>query len=153
MDGESFTPRPVDEDRPSQEEKSPRWSEPPPSPPPPRKPSPADRKLKEAVSGVYGTVGLVIAATAGENEQVQAAGIHVVNTADAAADAWMELAGQNAKVKKALQRFTEGTSFAGLVGVHVAMFAPLAAARGFIPEKYAPVVMAMSGGVGGNGGL
>jgi hypothetical protein len=52
------------------------------------------------------------------------------------------VADKNPKVKSALRKFTEGSAFAGLVGVHVAMAAPVLASRGILPPHLAAILSA-----------
>lgn len=94
-----------------------------------------DRKVKESLVTTYQTVGMltVASAMAREDDALVAFGTAVTSRAEAAADAWLELADQNPAVKAALIKFTQGSAVANLAAVHLSMVFPLLAARGVIP--------------------
>lgn len=115
------------------------------SPPPPRGSGDTraragnDRKLKEGLQGLYTTIGMTVLATAGD-DPTRYAGEHIVNMAEPAADAWIDLGNQNPKVKAALVKFSEGTAAAAIIGIHVTMLAPFLLAKGMIPERIGMVL-------------
>lgn len=125
------------EDRPPRAPRTPRSKTTADTPPrdAPRRRSPNDRKLRDALTNTYQTVGTIVAGIGQSNQDagLAAFGVNVANRADEAADAWMELADQNPGVKAALARFAEGSAVANLIGVHVSMAFPLLAARGLLP--------------------
>lgn len=61
----------------------------------------------------------------------------VMDHADDAADAWVQLAQRNPKVKKALVDMTTASVWGGVVSVHIAMFAP--AVTGVFTGTQSPV--------------
>lgn len=98
-----------------------------------------DKKTQEAISGVYTMIGGVVT-TAGmvrEDNGIAGTGQEIINHADTIAEAWMDLADQNPKVKKALQRFTEGSAAATLVALHVSVSMPLLIDRNVLPNPLA----------------
>lgn len=120
----------------------------------PRRRSPSDRKLREALTNTYQTIGTVVAGIGNNSDDpaLLAFGVNVANKADDAADAWMELADQNPGVKAALARFAEGSAVANLIGVHVSMAFPLLVARGLIPGFVAQTAPQNGDGTGDRNG-
>lgn len=108
--------------------------------------TPADRKLEEGISSLYQGVALVVMGTASGAEDF-AAGAHIAEQAPVIASAWMDLGDQNPAIKAALKRFTEGTAFATIIGLHATTFLPLLAAKGLVPERIGQIV-AMQAGMG-----
>lgn len=111
-----------------------------------------DDKLRESLKGTYEMAGVLVMGIGlrprkiGEeihapgDPGLVATGEAIVTRADAAVEAWLDLADKNPKVKTALRRFTEGSAFAGLIGVHVAMAAPVLASRGILPPQLAVIL-------------
>lgn len=101
--------------------------------------SPADKRLHASLcTGYEGIGGVVIAIGNAKNDDgLKGVGLKCVNNADRAADAWIELAAENPKIKAMLLRFTETSKVGVLVGIHVAMFVPLLADRGIVPPEAA----------------
>lgn len=66
-------------------------------------------------------------------------GLRMANTAEETADAWIDLSRRNPAVKNALLKFTEISAGGVVVGMHIAMFAPLAASRGIVPAGLAGI--------------
>jgi hypothetical protein len=152
------TTTPRDEARPKTGRRSPRASAGTDTPPrdAPRRRVGSDRKLRDALTNTYQTVGTVVAGIGHSHEDapLTAFGVNVANHAEDAADAWMELADQNPGVKAALARFAEGSAVANLIGVHVSMAFPLLVARGLVPgfvAQTAPPAPDQNGAGGGNG--
>lgn len=137
------TPR--DEERPPRETRTPRAAraraekeaEPKQETPKP-KVTPTNRKLKASVQSTYESVGLLVIGVgmSKQDNGLIGSGQAITTNAEAAADAWLELADQNPAVKRAMQRFAEGSAVATLVTVHVGMLLPLAASRGVIPAAF-----------------
>jgi hypothetical protein len=125
----------------------------PPAEPTPKRRTPADRKLQEAVAGLYQTAGMAIIGVgmSRSSEDTANAGAHIVNMAPAVSDAWIDLANQNPQVKRYLQKLGEGSATATLIGLHVAMLAPLAAAGGLLPDSFGEVLTKMNGTFDHNG--
>jgi hypothetical protein len=94
--------------------------------PEPKRRSPADRKLSENLSKFYGLLGVGMAGigNATGNVGLVASGVNVASKAEDAAEAWMAMADNSPAVRKALEGFATGSTFAGVIGIHVAMLAP-----------------------------
>lgn len=89
--------------------------------------TPADRKLATSLSSTYQAVGVSICTVGihrGGDARFLTSGQSFIEKADELAEAWMQLADQNPKVKAALRKFTETSAMAGLVGMHFACMAP-----------------------------
>lgn len=98
-----------------------------------------DKKLHSALVQFYVSIGMGaqgIAAMKGDIGLV-AAGANIVSNAEAVADAWVELAQQNPKVRTMLQGFIQGSSVATLVGLHASMVVPMLGARNMVPPEVA----------------
>lgn len=109
----------------------------------PKRRSGNDKKLADALTKGYQTIGIAamgIGARKGDNG-IAGTGLAMVESAEAAADAWMELADKNPKVKIALQRITEVTAVGVLAGIHVGIMFPLLVDRGVVP----PTIVSMMG--------
>lgn len=102
-----------------------------------------DRKLHAAVSRFYSTLGMGMAGFASMSGDVglAASGVNITSQAEATADAWVELAQANPRVKQALQGFVQGSTMANLIGCHVAMVVPVLATRGVIPGEVATMFL------------
>lgn len=102
--------------------------DPPPTPATTR--TPADRKLAESVAAMYSGVGMLVMgigvprAHATGDERLVATGIEIQGQAETFAEAWMNLADKNPKVKAALKKATEGGAFAEVFALHVALLLP-----------------------------
>jgi hypothetical protein len=101
-----------------------------------------DDKLRESLSDTYQMLGLAIITIAmpTDDEGLAQTGVMITERADAAADAWIDVADKNPKVKTALRKFTEGSAFAGLFAIHLSMFAPVLASRGILPPQIAALL-------------
>lgn len=99
------------------------------------------RDLHTELESTYQMLGTVALFASRGDEFKQAAAVNVMNTAGGAADAWVELAEKNPKVKDALLKFTAGTAAAQLISVHFAMFAPLLSAYGLIPSGLGQMIL------------
>ena len=102
------------------------------------------RDLAEAVESSYQMVGMV-AGMAARDEFQRAAAVHIINQSGVAADAWIDLAEKNPKVKAALQKFVSGTASAQLLTIHLTMFAPLLASHGVIPKNLGVMILGAEG--------
>lgn len=102
-----------------------------------------DDQLRESLTTNYQMVGMLVIGIGMPREDpgLIGMGTQMVNRSDAVADAWLELAEKNPKVKAALRRFSEGSAAATLIGVHLSMAAPLLASRGIVPEGLAALLM------------
>ncbi len=134
---------------------------------------PADRRLHDRIAQTYATVGIVVCAAAATRAQMigtqdpigatispdrerarranallNQAGMHTVNMAPAAADAWMDAADEIPAIKKALNGFADGGAIAGLVMVHALMLVPYGVATGIIPEAIGANVAQMGAMMG-----
>lgn len=96
-------------------------------------------RVRESLIGTYAMVGVMtVASSQGrEDPSLQVLGESITLRAEAAADAWLELADQNPAVKRALIAFAEGSAIASLLTIHFAMLAPFLAAREVIPPMFA----------------
>lgn len=113
----------------------------PPTEPAPKQRTSADRKLADSLAGVYqmvgaGIVGIgqtrLMAGIASDNARAVAhgnrltnMGVQTVNLSETAAEAWLDVADQNPKVKRALKRFSETSATAVLIGIHFQMLLPM----------------------------
>jgi hypothetical protein len=101
-------------------------------------------RLRDDIAQFYGTLGMaavgigIATGDAGINGTGQA----IVMRADTIADAWVELAQKNLKVKKALEQITGATSMGGIIGVHVMVLIPFLADRGMVPPLVAAAFQA-----------
>lgn len=122
----------------------------------PRRKSPQEKRLREALAGTYASVGMMAQAVGtgqmmarGLQEPPPALRIGMVlmdsDTIDGCVDAWLDLADQNPRVRKALIKAMEGTAIAGLIGVHVAIALKAGLLPGFQPLTNA----AHNGGLAG----
>lgn len=98
-----------------------------------------DLKLKTELAGTYSTIGMAVAGIGISKKDggIAGTGAALVNHAEAAADAWLDLADRNPKVKLALMRMTEASAIGALVTVHMAILMPLLADRGVVPPSIA----------------
>jgi hypothetical protein len=101
--------------------------------------TPDERKLAAAIAQSYGMLGMGIVGVGLRigDEGITGSGAVTVDMADSIAVAWIDLARKNPKVKAYLKKLTEASSVAVLVGMHVAILAPLLASRGVIPTSMA----------------
>lgn len=101
-----------------------------------------DDKLRVSLVDTYQMLGLALLTIAmpGDDTGLQATAVMVTERAELAADAWLEVADKSPKVKAALRRFTEGSSYAGLFAIHLTMLAPVLASRGILPPQLAAML-------------
>lgn len=130
-------------DRPPRDETPPKVK-----PAEPKKRTPTDKKLAAELASTYQGIGLAVMGVGNlrQDPGVIATGVAVVEHAEQASEAWLDLADQNPKVKAALKRFTEASAVGSLVMVHASMLIPLAASRGIIPGPLAAAAAAASNG-------
>lgn len=156
-------PEPIDLDKARQAQRPPKGETPPKAPPrsssrtkksqtsgesKPKTRTPSDRKLAEAVAGLY-QVGGSLALGIGlrlEDQGIAASGVKTVEMAEPIAEAWLDLADKNPKVKNALLKMTEVSSLGVLVGMHVTMLVPLLVDRGIVPDTIAAAMSANGNG-------
>lgn len=112
-----------------------------------KKRTPADKKLGAELASAYQGIGLAVIGIgiSREDNGVRDTGVSMVNHAEQAAEAWLDLADQNPAVKRALKKFTEASAIGSLVVVHLSMAAPLLADRGVIPAPLAAMANASPG--------
>lgn len=94
-----------------------------------------ERKLAEAVTGAYQMIGVGVIGIGMRlgDEGLSGSGEKMVEMAESTADAWIDLARRNPKVRAYLVKITQASATANVIGMHVAMFTPLLASRGVFP--------------------
>ena len=100
-----------------------------------KRPVSKDAQLHSALSDFYGNVGVLmygVGSSIGDGG-VAGTGMAMTERAGDAADAWMDLARKNTKVRATLERITEAGSFGGLIAVHLIIAMPLLASREMVP--------------------
>lgn len=122
----------------------------------PKQRTPADRKLAASVAGGYQTIGALITGIGFriEDQGLVGTGAATINNSEMLAEAWMDLADKNPKVKDTLRRLTEVTTVGVLVSLHLATLMPLLIDRGVVPPGVAAMAFAGpdNGNMNGNGG-
>lgn len=103
--------------------------------------TPDERKLIEALTGVYQMIGAGVCGIALRTGDpgLLLSGQKVADGAESVADAWIDLSRRSPGVKAALRKLTEVSAGGVVAGMHVAMFAPLLASRGVVPAAMAGV--------------
>lgn len=98
-----------------------------------------DNAAREALVGIYtmGGAALAASAVAREDHPLAAAGMNVIGNAERVADAWMDLADRNPRIRAMLHKLSEGSAIGTLVGLHVSMAMPVLAAKGLVPPQVA----------------
>lgn len=113
--------------------------------PDPKRRTPTDRKLAASLAQFYAMIGVGIAGVgqASHNIELAAAGVNVASRAEESADAWMDLADTSPRVRKMLEGFATGGSWAGVVASTVTIVAPIAVAirRDNIPEQMSGMIL------------
>jgi hypothetical protein len=94
-----------------------------------------DKKLHASLVRMYSMMGVGMTGFGQARGDIglATAGVNVMSNASETADAWIELAQQNPRVRQALNGLVTGGAMANLIGSHVAIVAPILAARGAIP--------------------
>jgi hypothetical protein len=125
-----------------------------------------DRKLHEALTRMYTSVGIGMQGVAmmrGDGGLAIAA-VNITSVASDTADAWMELAQQNPRVRATLEGLVQGSAVATLAACHVSMVVPVLASRGVVPgelanmfltedaKRYATAMAKQHSGGGGSNG-
>lgn len=113
----------------------------------PRKRIGAERRLMEALTGAYLSAGMALQGFGALQTirspvpleappPVMRLGLVLMDetTVDRAVTAWMEVADQNPRVKKALIKAMEGTAIATLIGVHISMVLQAGLLPGITPS-------------------
>lgn len=122
----------------------------------PKPRTPADRKLAASVAGGYQTIGALITGIGFriEDSGLVGTGTATINNSEMLAEAWMDLADKNPKVKDTLKRLTEVTTVGVLVSLHLATLMPLLIDRGVVPPGVAAMAFAgpANGNMNGTGG-
>lgn len=103
------------------------------APPEPRM-TPDDKKLHASLTRFYAMVGMGVtsAGMARQDLGLATAGVNITSMAEETANSYLELAQQSPRMRKALQGFVQGSAAAALIGSHIAMAAPVLAARGVV---------------------
>jgi hypothetical protein len=98
----------------------------------PRQRAPNDRKLALSLAETYQTIGAVGFgfAQVKQDEGLAHTSARVIENAEAIAEAWMDLADKNPKVKSALKGLTEVSSIGVLAGLHFTCALPFLISRG-----------------------
>lgn len=128
--GATREPRP-----PREEEPTPQGAPRDPVDPAPREPrprSPQDRKLAASIAEMYQAAGMIGYGIA-QQKQDQGLGqtsANIMENSEAIAEAWMDLADKNPKIKAALKSITEVSAIGAVVGLHVTCVLPFLASRG-----------------------
>lgn len=94
---------------------------------PPKRTTPKDRQLRDGIASIY-TMAAMGATFAGDPMVGQIISDH----ADRAADAWLDLAQKDAKVRKLLEKLTTGSAWGDVAMVHISMAIPILATRGLL---------------------
>lgn len=105
--------------------------------PPPRARRGDAKQLRDNLERFYATVGGGVA-TAGVlrgDVGLVASGTNIGTKAAETADAWLELADTNPRIKRFLEAFMEGSAIANLVAAHLSMIVPIVASQGLVPEQ------------------
>lgn len=98
------------------------------------------RDLKEELESNYQMIGTVLGVAAKTQFQSMAAQ-NFIESSGAAADAWVDVAEKNPKIKAALLKFTSGTAMAQVVSVHVTMLLPVLSGYGVVPENAGAMIL------------
>lgn len=92
-----------------------------------RKVTPTMMALREGLMGIYTAAQMAVFMFDGESALI------IENTKDKCADAWIELAERDPKVKQFLVRITSGSAWGGVIIAHGMMIIPILAKRGIVP--------------------
>jgi hypothetical protein len=93
----------------------------------PRQPRGSLKNVQENLTDAYVMIGIAVAF------YDPFAGLVIGEKADHLAASWVKLAETNPKIRKALERMTEASGWASVVGAHVAIAVPIMRNRGIIP--------------------
>ena len=107
--------------------------------PPRKKSTTRNDRLRDDLSQMYSMFGIGVAglgAGIGDNG-IAGVGMAMLSTADDAADAWMELAERNPKVRERLEQLTSASALGGIIAVHFTMLTPLLVDRKVFPSAMA----------------
>jgi hypothetical protein len=96
-----------------------------------------DAKLHASLTRLYSMIGVGVTGVGNAKGDIglSTAGVNILATAGDTADAWIELAQQNDRVRQALNGLVAGGAAANLAACHLAIVAPILAARGAIPPQ------------------
>lgn len=98
--------------------------------------TPTFKKLERQLTDVYVQGGLVLS-IAGEDF----GGKLIARRADLLAGSWVDLAENDPKVKRGLDRFLAGSGWSAVIISHAMIALPIAAARGLLPAPIAEKVL------------
>jgi hypothetical protein len=90
------------------------------------------RKLETQLRELYETLAVVVVAPLD-----QLGGTLMHKRAGELAEAWVDLAERDPRVKRTLERLLEATGWGGIVAAHVAIVIPVIANRGMLPDGIA----------------
>lgn len=101
---------------------------------PPAEPEPEARKLTPTFTRLReGVLGVYTAAQMGAQLLDPEAAAIIGATKEDCADAWIELAEKDVKVKNMLTKLTTGAGWGGVVMAHMTLVIPILAKRGWVP--------------------
>jgi hypothetical protein len=98
----------------------------------PKQRGPGMRKLETQLRELYETLAVVVVAPLD-----QLGGTLMHKRAGELAEAWVDLAERDPRVKRTLERLLEATGWGGIVAAHVAIVIPVIANRGMLPDGIA----------------
>jgi hypothetical protein len=104
--------------------------------------TPAERKLQEKVSRLYMVLGTVLTPFGRFVPQLIPISENIKTFSEDAAEAWMDLARDDAKVKKYLESITGASAWGNVIGIHFAIFAsaiPQGVIQQAIPQSDDPI--------------
>lgn len=124
-------------------------------PAPKRQSSPRPRAAKKVdikggITGIYGTVGLLVSAipSGAINEAgttaTQLVGLTIAEQASAAGEAWEKAADANPKVREALEKALAVTTYGALFAAHVPILIAIGVVTGVVPQQIAAAYDAMN---------
>jgi hypothetical protein len=113
----------------------------------------ADKKLAASIAGGYQTIGGLLTGIGirFEDQGISQTGVATINNAEMIAEAWIDVAQKNPKVKAWLEKITEVSAVGVLVSLHLASALPLLMDRGVIPPGMMAFAAQPSPNGNGNG--
>jgi hypothetical protein len=103
----------------------------------PRRLTPTEQKLRDDISRFYMMVGTIIRPFGRWIPFLQPIGDNVKIFSQDAADAWIDLAKKDPRIKEKLEQWTSASAWGSVIGIHFAI------AMGSMPEKAAQTMEAM----------
>lgn len=104
---------------------------------------PDERKLRESLVQMYTMAGGFIQVKGDMSGDIglSTAGVNIHSRAGDAADVWIDLARQNAQVKRALMGFTQGSAAVGVLAMNAMMVVPVLSARGMVRPEFGAMAL------------